>query len=46
MGKTGYGQIGHKFKGGRWNSAEKTASQVSQINTDSIEYVSKMLVKK
>ena len=46
MSRTGYGQIGHKLKGDKFNSKDKLASKGSKINTDLIEYVPKTLVKK
>ena len=36
MGQTGRGLIDCKYKRERWNSAEKTASKGSKINTDLI----------
>ena len=46
MGKTVHGQIGRKFKGTRYNPADKTAYRASNINTGLIEYLLKTLVKK
>ena len=46
MGQTGHGYICCKYKGDMWYSADKKDSKVSNINTDLIEYVPKILVKK
>ena len=46
MGQTGYGFVGRKYKGYRYNTEDKTASKGSEIDTDLIEYIPKTLVNK
>ena len=46
MGKTGELLIDWKLKTGRDSLDQNTASQASNINTDLIQYISKILVKK
>ena len=46
MGQTVRGQILRKLKVARCNSRDKTDSKAIKTNTDLIEYVTKMLVKK
>ena len=46
MSLTGHGQIGRKLKRENFNSNDKTASKGININTYSIEYVTKKLEKK
>ena len=46
MGWTSHGHIGIKLKGDRWNLADKTASEVSNIATYLVKYVLKNIVKK
>ena len=46
MDITGHGKIGCNLKGGELNSVDKIDSQVSKINTNSIEYLPKTIVNK
>ena len=46
MGTTGQDQIGCKYKGYRWKIAKKNDSKGSNINTDLMEYVPKVISNK